>query len=276
MRGWSAGKCPPVAGCLTLSQNSHKIWDFSVSLSGGSLIVLLYRAPKWGPEIRAWYRLSAAFNANANTPGKKYADGGGLWLAVRKTGTRHWLFRYQRDGIARAMGMGSLRSTSLAAGVDPINDRIGARPQEAAAQLRTVREVAALFFAKHQGRWTKERDWKRSLELYVHPAIGNVAISDVAVPHVLKVMEPHWQRIPETMRRVLGRLEQLIDYARIAGLRCDDCNPAKWNGGLDAVLPPPSKIKPVVHHAAMHYRGVPDFMRKLRAEPGLPPAPWNF
>ena len=54
-----------------------------------------------------------ASDVNANTPGKKYADGGGLWLAVRKTGTRHWLFRYQRDGIARAMGMGSLRSNPV-------------------------------------------------------------------------------------------------------------------------------------------------------------------
>ena len=147
----------------------------------------------------------------------------------------------------------------LAAGLDPINDRIGARQQEAAAaaQLRTVREVAALFFAKHEGRWSKERDWKRSLDLYVHPVIGNVAIADVGVPHVLKCVEPHWQRIPETARRVLGRLEELIDYARIAGLRRDDSNPAKWNGGLDAVLPPPSKIKPTEHHAAMHYRDVP-------------------
>ncbi len=67
-----------------------------------------------------------------------------------------------------------------------------------------VREVAALFFAKHEGRWSKERDWKRSLDLYVHPVIGNVAIADVGVPHVLKVVEPHWQRIPETARRVLG------------------------------------------------------------------------
>jgi integrase len=235
--------------------------------------------------MRTWYRLSAAFVANANTPGKRYADGGGLWLVVRKSGTRDWKFRYQRHGIARGMGLGSLRSTSLAeareradaarrklaAGVDPINDRIGARQQEAAAaaQLRTVREVAALFFAKHGERWAKVGEWRRSLDLYVHPVIGNVAIADVDVPHILKVVEPIWRRIPETARRVLGRLEELIDYARIAGLRRDDSNPARWKGGLDAVLPPPSKVKPTEHHAALHYRDVPDFMRKLRAEPGV-------
>ena len=235
-------------------------------------------------KMRALNRLTAGFVAKVSQPGK-YLDGGGLWLVVRKNGGRAWLFRYQRNGVARFMGLGSLRSTSLAeareradaarrklaAGIDPINERIGVRQQEAAdvAQLRSVREVAALFFAKHQGRWSKERDWKRSLDLYVHPVIGNVAIADVGVPHVLKVVEPIWHRIPETARRVLGRLEELIDYARIGGLRRDDSNPAKWNGGLDAVLPPPSKIKPTEHHAALHYRDVPGFMAKLRAEPGV-------
>jgi integrase len=235
-------------------------------------------------KMRAQNRLSASFVTNAKTPGK-YLDGGGLILAVRKNGSRHWLLRYQRNGMVRGMGLGSLRNTSLAAarakadaarrnlaaGIDPINQRIGERQQEAAAaaQLRSVREVAALFFAKHQGRWAKEQDWVRSLDLYVHPVIGKVAIADVGVPHVLKVVEPHWARIPETMRRVLGRLEELIDFARIAGLRRDDSNPAKWSGGLDAVLPPPSKLKPVEHHAAMDYRAVPDFMTKLRAEPGV-------
>ena len=131
-----------------------------------------------------------------------------------------------------------------------------------------MREVAALFFAKHGARWVKVAEWQRSLDKYVHPVIGNVAIADVGVPHVLKVVEPIWHRIPETAHRVLGRLEELIDYARIAGLRRDDSNPAKWKGGLDAVLPPPSKIKPTVHHAAMHYRDVPDFMAQAARRAG--------
>jgi integrase len=78
----------------------------------------------------------------------------------------------------------------------------------------------------------------------------------------------YWHRVPETTRRVLGRIEELIDFARVAGLRRDDSNPAKWRGGLDAVLPAPSKVKPVIHHAALHYHDLPDFMQRLRAEEG--------
>ncbi len=63
--------------------------------------------------MRALNRLSASFVANVSQPGK-YLDGGGLLLTVRKNGSRAWLLRYQRNGIARGMGLGSVRSTSLA------------------------------------------------------------------------------------------------------------------------------------------------------------------
>ena len=47
---------------------------------------------------RAWYRLSAAFVANATAPGRRFHDGGGLYLIVRKT--------------ARATGCSSISATA--------------------------------------------------------------------------------------------------------------------------------------------------------------------
>ena len=179
----------------------------------------------------------AASSPTLNTPGK-YLDGGGLCSrcaraarglgcsAISATASRAawawaacaapaWRKRGQRADAARR---------KLAAGIDPINDRIGARQQEAAAaaQLRTVREVAALFFAKHEGRWSKERDWKRSLDLYVHPVIGNVAIADVGVPHVLKVVEPHLAAHPGNhapSAGAAGRVDRLCPHRRAAARR---------------------------------------------------------
>ena len=83
--------------------------------------------------------------------------------------------------------------------------------------------------------------------------IGNVAIADIEVGHVLKAVEPHWHRVPKTAKDVLGRIEELVDFARVAGLRRDDLNPAKWRSGLDAVLPAPSRLRPTQHHPAMPY-----------------------
>ena len=118
--------------------------------------------------------------------------------------------------------MGSLRSTSLAAGVDPINDRIGARPQEAAAQLKTVREVAALYLAKNEARWgaiaEHRGNWKRSLDQYVHPTSrATYIISDLEAPHVLKVVDPIWRRFAETWPSTSG-----------AARRTDRLRPHRW------------------------------------------------
>ena len=44
----------------------------------------------------------------------RYADGGNLQLQIAKGGTKAWVFAYQRNGVSRAMGLGSARSVPLA------------------------------------------------------------------------------------------------------------------------------------------------------------------
>jgi hypothetical protein len=46
-------------------------------------------------------------------PGK-YADGGGLYLAVAPSGAKKWTFRFLWNGRAREAGLGSVDSVSLA------------------------------------------------------------------------------------------------------------------------------------------------------------------
>jgi len=54
-------------------------------------------------------------NAQANTtkPGY-YADGGGLYLQVSKSGTKSWVYRFTLLGKTRDMGLGSLNYVSIA------------------------------------------------------------------------------------------------------------------------------------------------------------------
>jgi hypothetical protein len=86
-----------------------------------------------------------------------YADGNGLYLQVSAFGTKAWIYRYQRDGTPRMMGLGAVNTSSVAAarkslagareraqdahellvgGTDPINSR-QANKQE--AKLVTAR-----------------------------------------------------------------------------------------------------------------------------------------
>ena len=46
---------------------------------------------------------------------------------------------------------------------------------------------------------------------------------------VLSVLEPMWATIPETGSRVRARIEAVLDWAKVRGLRSGE-NPARWKG----------------------------------------------
>ena len=79
----------------------------------------------------------------------------------------------------------------------------------------------------------------------------------------MQVLAPIWNAKTETASRVRGRIEKVLDWAKVMGYR-DGENPARWRGHLDKLLPAPGKVASVNHHAAMPYEQVPTFMIKLR------------
>jgi integrase len=85
---------------------------------------------------------------------------------------------------------------------------------------------------------------------------------------VLKVLEPIWKVKPETASRVRGRIEAILDWAKVRGLRQGE-NPARWRGHLDHLLPAKTKVRRVKHHAALPYAEMPAFMVSLRAQDGI-------
>jgi Arm DNA-binding domain len=96
-------------------------------------------------------RLSARTVASVTKRGR-YADGGGLYLQVSKWGSRSWVFRYERDGVERNMGLGSANTLSLAEArerarrcrhllldsIDPIGHRKAQHANKRAQEARTV------------------------------------------------------------------------------------------------------------------------------------------
>src|SRR5258707_10045761 len=73
-----------------------------------------------------------------------------------------------------------------------------------------------------------------------------------------------WTAIPETASRLRGRIESVLDYARVHELRQGE-NPARWKGHLKELLPARSKMRDVTHMAAMDYSAIADFMVELRS-----------
>jgi hypothetical protein len=67
---------------------------------------------------------------------------------------------------------------------------------------------------------------------------------------------PLWTAKSETASRLRGRIEAVLDWAKVHGYREGE-NPARWKGHLDNLLPARGKVRKVEHHAALPHREMP-------------------
>jgi integrase len=231
-------------------------------------------------------RLTALKVERIKRPGM-HADGGGLYLRVTPEGARNWVLRYMLDRRPRWMGLGPLalyglqeaRARALDArrqrheGIDPIEARRAERARQRldAAKAITFQQCAESYIAAHRAGWRNDKhagQWSATLAAYAHPIIGALPVQAVDTGLVLKVLEPVWTAKPETASRVRGRLESILDLAKVRGYR-DGENPARWRGHLDKLLPARSRVRQVEHHAALPYAELPGFLAALREQEGI-------
>lgn len=222
---------------------------------------------------------------NMKEPGY-HTDGASLYLQVSPAQTKSWIFRYTRRGKTREMGLGSYLSHSLKeardsaktqrqildAGADPIEARdAGAAKQVLAAALSvTFSKCAETYIAAHSASWRNPKhaaQWSKTIETYAKPTIGPLPVQGVDTALVVRVLEPIWTTKPETASRLRGRIERVLDWAKVRGHRSGE-NPARWRGHLDKLLPIMKRAGRVKHHPALPYGEIGEFMPKVRAEPG--------
>jgi integrase len=110
--------------------------------------------------------------------------------------------------------------------------------------------------------------WKTPLDTNASPFIGKLPVHRIELAHVVQVLSPIWDSKTETASRVRGRIESVLSWATVSGFRTGE-NPARWKGGLDIVLPKPSKISKVKHHTALPWQTMPEFMPALRKQAGM-------
>ena len=85
---------------------------------------------------------------------------------------------------------------------------------------------------------------------------------------VVKCLEGIWTSKNETASRLRGRIETVLDWATVSKYREGE-NPARWRGHLDKILPKPSKVQNVEHHAALPYTDIKEFVVKLKNQQGV-------
>jgi integrase len=218
-------------------------------------------------------------------PGR-YSDGHGLYLVVHNASNKSFAFRWERDGRERWMGLGPVHTVDLKLarakacearlllleGVDPLEQRKAAKAAHAlaVAKTKTFKECAQDYIAANQDGWKNAihgEQWITTLATYVYPVIGNLPVAAIDTGLVLKCIEPHWKTKTETMSRVRGRIENVLDWATVRKYRAGD-NPARWTGALEHVLPARNKIAKPVNYPALPYSELPAFMAALRRREG--------
>ena len=219
-------------------------------------------------------------------PGR-YHDGHGLYLQVRNGNNKSWLLRYERAGVGeRWYGIGPTHTVTLKQareraraaklllldGVDPIEFRKEQRAKRAAEKAATImfKEAARRYFDQHESKWRSAKhrwQWLASLESYAYPVLADMAVADIDTAAVLRAIEPHWLTKTETMNRVRGRIESVLNWCKVRGYRQGD-NPAAWKGHLGELLPARAQVAKVEHHPAMPYAELPGFITKLRKREG--------
>lgn len=232
--------------------------------------------------------LGALEVSRLDSPGLHFVGGvAGLALQVTGTGARSWILRVMVGGKRRDMGLGGYPDVMLAGakeaarearkqiknGIDPIEDAKTKRSElyAARASAMTFSEAAKAYIAVKEHEWKNDKhgdQWRNTLATYADPVIGNVFVRDIEQSHVMRVLEPIWMSKTETAKRLRGRIEKVLDWARVRGYRSGE-NPARWRGHLDTLLQAPGKVQTVEHHPALPIDDLGAFMVELRKQEGM-------
>ncbi len=245
---------------------------------------------------------AAKYTGEPNGRPQGIDNGEGLDLQLAAGSSTSWLFRFTPHGKARGMGhgvygqgrddIGLSKARLLAAearallrdGRDPIKEREAKaeaqRRAELAAAENTFKAAAEALIKSKAPGWKNEKhvaQWRSTLEVYTYPQIGKRPVAAVDTDDVRRVLEPIWEKVPETASRVRGRIEGVLNFAMATGLRLRGPNPAIWRGHLAEVLGKPTKLKAAArrrrgkgdHHPSLPWQEMPTFMKALATHQGM-------
>ena len=227
--------------------------------------------------------LNFKYVENLKKPGR-YTDAlvRGLHLWVKPNLNKYWIFRYSQNGKQQNLSLGPYPLISIAearilaqqardkvrAGINPIKVR-----QDEKNAMKSQTKSKALFrdFATEcvntkRLEWKNEKhaaQWMYTLTEFAFPVIGDKALDEIEMEDILKILTPIWTSTTETASRLRGRLEWILAAATTKKLRSGP-NPATWKNYLQTILPAPKKVTSVIHHKAMHYAEIPQFIQRLR------------
>jgi integrase len=237
---------------------------------------------------------AAAIRRAVPPPGKdkiRLPAGDNLHLLVRRNPKgdigKYWTFIYTKGGTTRTMGLGVAEGPkavdfreardkadellrSIRNGADPVGDRKREKTTKAAAEAKAERDAVTFWQAAeahmetHRDGWKNDvhaRQWEQTLTDHAAP-LHAIPVAQVSTDDVLGVLQPIWSKMPETASRLRGRVEAVLDSAKVRGWRTGE-NPARWRGHLALMLPKKSRVRRVKHHSSLPWPKMPAFTARL-------------
>ncbi len=216
---------------------------------------------------------------NFKKPGM-YNMGGGLYLQVRRGAKgqlrKGWVLRTFKDGGEKKLGLGNaveINLTEARKKAEQLQDaKAAGRDVKIARDVgpgkMTYRKAVDGYLAVHGGslKNAKHREqWRTTLD-GTCTVMGDLDVEQIEPAHVVKVLKADWLRVPDTSRRVRGRIKNVIDFAIAAGARKAG-NPAELS--ILRHLLPRQPTRSTRHHPSLPYPELPDFWKALLGEEGL-------
>ena len=203
----------------------------------------------------------------------------GLHLWVKLNLNKYWVFRFSHLGKQQNMSLGVFPDTTinearqkalqarneLKNGKNPLQARKASKVTLASEKVTFI-EFANACIEMKRPEWRNAKhgaQWAYSLETFAYPIIGDKNLDQINTEDILRILTPIWKDKTETASRLRGRIEWILSAAATRGLRIG-INPALWRGHLQTILPSPKKTARIIHHKALPYRILPQFMVQLR------------
>jgi site-specific recombinase XerD len=161
----------------------------------------------------------------------------GFGVRVMPSGVRSYVVQYRKGSRTRRTAFSRVgimtpeearkHARELLVAVDKGRDPAGEAEEH--RRSPTVAALSERFLAEHVAHRCKpstQREYRRSVELFIKPNLGSYKIGDVERSNIAK-LHHDMRHIPYQGNRTLGVLSKLFNLAEAWGLRPDGSNPCR-------------------------------------------------
>ncbi|MBT7951712.1 MAG: integrase arm-type DNA-binding domain-containing protein, partial [Gammaproteobacteria bacterium] len=195
----------------------------------------------------------------------KLSDERGMYLLVKKNGSKYWRLKYRFDGKEKTLALGVYPDVSLADArdkrddarkliakdIDPSEDKKEKRRAKKINAENSFEIIAREWWDKQKGNWTEGHAGRviKSLEIDIFPAFGKKPVVDIEPQEVLATIRKVEARgALNVAERLLQRCSKVFRYAIQTGRAT--LNPA---GDLQGTL----KTRKVTHQPSLSRTEIP-------------------